>query len=65
MGGIRYRIAAYDLEVAEAHASLLAPVRKAGAPGGAHDPIIAATGLAREREAVTLDRAAVAPAIPE
>jgi tRNA(fMet)-specific endonuclease VapC len=46
----------YDLEVAAAHAELLAHVRRAGTPRGAHDLIIAATALARDREIVTLDR---------
>lgn len=46
----------YDLEVAEAHAVLLAHVRQAGAPRGAHDLIIAATALARERQVMSLDR---------
>ncbi len=46
----------YDLEVAEAHAALLAHVRKAGTPRGAHDLIIAATARARGRRVVSLDR---------
>jgi len=46
----------YDLEVAEAHALLMVHVRRAGTPRGAHDLIIAATALARDREVVTLDR---------
>lgn len=46
----------YDLEVAEAHAQLMVHVRRAGTPRGAHDLIIAATALARDREVVTLDR---------
>jgi len=45
----------YDLDVARAHAALLAHTRRAGTPRGAHDLIIAATALAREREVVTLD----------
>jgi tRNA(fMet)-specific endonuclease VapC len=49
-------IEAYDLEVAEAHAELIAHVRRAGTPRGAFDLIIAATALARDREVVTLDR---------
>ena len=49
-------IETYDLEVADAHATLLAHVRKTGAPRSAHDLIIAATALARERQVVTLDR---------
>jgi tRNA(fMet)-specific endonuclease VapC len=46
----------YDLEVAAAHAELLAHLRRAGTPRGAHDLIIAATAMARDREVVTLDR---------
>jgi tRNA(fMet)-specific endonuclease VapC len=46
----------YDLEVAAAHAELLAHVARAGTPRGAHDLIIAATARARDREVVTLDR---------
>ena len=46
----------YDLDVAEAHANLLAHVRRKGAPRGAHDLIIAATARARERQVVSLDR---------
>jgi tRNA(fMet)-specific endonuclease VapC len=48
-------IEAYDLDVAEAHATLLAHVRRTGTPRGAHDMIIAATALARSRQVVTLD----------
>jgi tRNA(fMet)-specific endonuclease VapC len=47
----------YDLEVAEAHATLLAHVRRMGKPRGAHDLIIAATALAQERHVVSSDRA--------
>ena len=46
----------YGLQIAEAHAALLAHVRRTGAPREAHDLIIAATALAREREVVSLDR---------
>ncbi len=46
----------YDLEVAEAHADLLAHVRRKGVPRGAHDLIVAATARARERKVVSLDR---------
>lgn len=46
----------YDLDVADAHAALLAYVRRAGAPRGAHDLIIAATARARERRVISLDR---------
>lgn len=46
----------YDLQVAEAHAALLAHVRRKGSPRGAHDLIIAATARARDREVVSFDR---------
>lgn len=46
----------YDLEVAEAHAALLAHVRRTGTPRGAHDLIIAATARARERQVVSSDQ---------
>ncbi len=48
----------YDLAVAEAHAGLLASVRRSGTPRGAHDLIIAATAVATGRTVVTVDRAA-------
>lgn len=50
----------YDLEVARAHAALLAAVRRAGRPRGAHDLIIAATASARDRAVVTSDAAGFA-----
>ncbi len=50
----------YDLNVAEAHAALLAHVRRAGTPRGAHDLIIAATARARERQVVSSDQAGFA-----
>jgi len=50
----------YDLDVAEAHAALLAHVRRAGTPRGAHGLIIAATARARERQVVSSDRAGFA-----
>lgn len=46
----------YDLDVAEAHAALLAHVRQTGTPRGAHDLIIAATARARERQVVSSDQ---------
>lgn len=46
----------YDLGVAEAHADLLAHVRRAGVPRGAHDLIIAATARAQGRRVVSSDR---------
>ena len=45
----------YDLDVAEAHADLLAHVRRTGTPRGAHDLNIAATARARERQVVSFD----------
>lgn len=48
----------YDTVVAVAHAELPARVRRSGTPRGAHDLIIAATGLATGRTIVTADRAA-------
>lgn len=50
----------YDLDVADAHASLLAHVRQAGTPRGAHDLIIAATARALDRQVVSLDRSGFA-----
>ena len=46
----------YDLEVARAHARLLAHARRSGRARGAHDLVVAATGLARARTVVTADR---------
>lgn len=48
----------YDVEVAEAHASLLVDVRSEGMPRCAHDLIIAATARALDRTVVTADRSA-------
>ena len=45
----------YDTEVARAHASLIAHTRTSGRPRGAHDLMIAATAVTRNREVVTLD----------
>jgi tRNA(fMet)-specific endonuclease VapC len=50
----------YDLDVAGAHAALLAHTHRSGQPRGAHDLIIAATGRARDREVVSTDRAGFA-----
>lgn len=50
----------YNLEVAEAHASLLVDVRAQGRPRGAHDLIIAATAKAFDRTVVTADQTAFA-----
>jgi tRNA(fMet)-specific endonuclease VapC len=43
----------YTVDVARAHARLLAHVRRAGQPRGAHDLIIAATALTTARTVVT------------
>lgn len=51
-------VVAYDLAVADAHAVLLAYVRREGSPRGAHDLIIAATALASGRAVVTAERTA-------
>jgi tRNA(fMet)-specific endonuclease VapC len=48
----------YNVAVADAHASLLAHVRRQGTPRGAHDLIIAATAVAAGRTIVTADRTA-------
>lgn len=45
----------YDVAVAEAHAELLAAVRRQGRPRGAHDLIIAATAKASERAVLSAD----------
>lgn len=45
----------YDLEVARAHAALLAHVHRSGRLRGAHDLVIAATAVARRRTVVTAD----------
>lgn len=45
----------YDLEVARVHASLLAHTRRSGRTRGAHDLLIAATALARNRTVVSAD----------
>jgi tRNA(fMet)-specific endonuclease VapC len=46
----------YDLDVARSHAQLLAHVQRSGRRRGAHDLVIAATALARDRIVVTADR---------
>ena len=46
----------YDLDVARAHAVLLAHAHRSGRRRGAHDLIIAATAVARGRIVVTADR---------
>lgn len=45
----------YDLDVARVHARLLAHARRSGRPRGAHDLIIAATALARDRAIVSAE----------
>lgn len=45
----------YTLNVARVHARMLAHVRRAGRPRGAHDLIIAATAAATDRAIVTTD----------
>lgn len=50
----------YDVQVARVHATLLAHVRRTGKPRGAHDLIIAATAVARDRRVVSHDRTAFA-----
>lgn len=50
----------YDLAVAHAHADLLAAVKTAGQPRGAHDLIIGATAVATHRIVVSTDRRAFA-----
>jgi tRNA(fMet)-specific endonuclease VapC len=45
----------YTLDVARAHAALLAHVRRTGRPRGAHDLLIAATAVATDRTVVTAD----------
>lgn len=45
----------YDIQVARAHAALLAHVRRSGGHRGAHDLIIAATAVARDRMVVSAD----------
>lgn len=48
----------YTLDVAEAHAALLAELRLRGKPRGAHDLIIAATAKAFDRTIVSADSSA-------
>lgn len=48
----------YDLDVARAHAELLAHTRSAGRPRGAHDLIIAATARSTARIVVSADATA-------
>jgi tRNA(fMet)-specific endonuclease VapC len=48
-------IETYDADIARSHAGLMAHARRVGRPRGAHDLIIAATAITRNREVVTLD----------
>lgn len=48
-------IVSYDISVAREHAGLLAAVKLAGRPRGAHDLIIAATARATNRKVITAD----------
>lgn len=50
----------YDVEVAREHAVLMAHVRRSGQPRGAHDLILAATAVARDRLVVSADVSAYA-----
>lgn len=50
-------VESYDLDVARAHAVLLADSRRSGRPRGAHDLIIAATAASTNRALVTADPA--------
>jgi tRNA(fMet)-specific endonuclease VapC len=54
----RVEIIAFDLDVARHHAALLAHVRRAGQPRGAHDLQIAATAQATGRTIITGDATA-------
>ena len=54
----------YTLEVAAAHARLLAHVRREGRPRGAHDLIIAATAAATGRTVLTSDSGAALGDLP-
>lgn len=51
-------VLAYNLEVAEAHAGVLAEVRSRGKPRGAHDLLIAATAKAFNRTVISADSTA-------
>jgi tRNA(fMet)-specific endonuclease VapC len=53
-------VESYDVEVARAHAILLAHAKRSGRSRGAHDLVIAATALARSRVVVTADESGFA-----
>jgi tRNA(fMet)-specific endonuclease VapC len=50
-------VESYGLDVARAHARLLAHARRTGRPRGAHDLIIAATAVTSDRQVVSADPA--------
>ena len=54
----------YTLEVAVAHARLLAHVRRAGRSRGAHDLVVAATAAATGRTVLTSDASAAFADLP-
>jgi tRNA(fMet)-specific endonuclease VapC len=54
----------YTLDVAAAHARLLAHARRTGRPRGAHDLIIAATAAATRRTVLTSDGSAAFADLP-
>lgn len=53
-------VESYDTAIARTHARLLAEVRRSGTPRDAHDLIIAATALERNRIVVSADLKAFA-----
>jgi tRNA(fMet)-specific endonuclease VapC len=56
----RVEIVTFDLQIARHHAALLAHVRRAGTPRGAHDLQIAATARTTARTVITTDAEAFA-----
>lgn len=54
----------YTLDVAAAHARLLAHVRRTGRPRGAHDLTVAATAVATGRTVLTSDASAAFHELP-
>jgi tRNA(fMet)-specific endonuclease VapC len=55
----------YTVDVADAHAELIAATRRDGTPRGPHDLIIAATARARTRTILTTDSRARFTSLPE
>ena len=53
-------VESYDIDVARAHARLLAHTRHSGRPRGAHDLIIAATAIERKRSVISADESGFA-----